>query len=41
LHFAFCILLYPLNWITHSYQTLSCTDLRTLQQKSSFLLKSP
>ena len=37
LHFS----MYPLNWITHRVSNTSCTDLRTLQQKSSLLLKSP
>ena len=33
--------MYPLNWITHRVTNTSCTDLRTLQVKSSFHLKSP
>ena len=44
LHFFFQVhrLTYPLNWITHWVTTFyPCTDLRTLQKKSSFLLKSP
>ena len=38
--FRYIIYLYPLNWITWKRLT-SRTDLRTLQVKSSFNLKSP
>ena len=33
--------MYPLNWITHRVTNTSCTDLRTLQVKTPFYLKSP
>ena len=39
LHFLGTHSLYPLNWIM--WNLTLCTDLRTLQDKSSFTLKSP